>query len=207
MIRIKVGDGVYPVQLSTGALPNVISRTTADVWIKNHGDKIRNIQLSQPLELKLTSDKKSINAEDTMVQVIMTFGDVDIEIPFYVIGSRDQICVIGQLSMGMLGIQPMVKYKVAQVQLERRDYYLEYRYLEPDEFQNLVVCEFDVEKDCEYEMVQRLMKNTNIVDVQFAENDQSTPSTSEASSFIETNKYSSDANDYVSISVMKGKRG
>ncbi|KAL6990380.1 hypothetical protein U1Q18_047761 [Sarracenia purpurea var. burkii] len=51
------------------------------------------------------------------------------------------------------------------------------------------------------------VKNTNIVDVQFAENNQFTPSTSKASSSVETNENSSDVDDYVSVSMTKRKRG
>ncbi|KAL6954543.1 hypothetical protein U1Q18_046822 [Sarracenia purpurea var. burkii] len=51
------------------------------------------------------------------------------------------------------------------------------------------------------------VKNTNIVDVQFAENNQSTPSTSKAPSSVETNENTSDVDDYVSVSMTKRKRG
>ncbi|KAL6951935.1 hypothetical protein U1Q18_046286 [Sarracenia purpurea var. burkii] len=51
------------------------------------------------------------------------------------------------------------------------------------------------------------VKNTNIVDVQFAENNQFTPSTSKASSSVETNENSSDVDDYVSVSMTKSEEG
>lgn len=162
VVPVRIGDEVYATQLDTGALPNVISQATADLWKAAHPRNLRYIRLRRPVNLRLADDKL-IRTEASMMLITMSFADHLMRVPFYVIDSRCHTCIVGRLSMRILGIQPMLDEKVAYIQPKGEKHSTKLKFLDAEEFQNLTVFNCDVDKEHEQAASRKIIKNTSAV--------------------------------------------
>ncbi|KAL6955914.1 hypothetical protein U1Q18_047081 [Sarracenia purpurea var. burkii] len=158
---MTIGDEKIATQLNTGALPNVISHTTAE-WIILH-QRIKPIPLRRPVLLKL-ADGKLIKTLSHIIKFEMKFNQIRVKIPFYVVDSKSPMCIIGRLTMKILAIQPMINEGYAYCAPKWTKKRAVLRFMDPGTYQGVTCIKFEVPKEYEHEAVNQMSVETKAVD-------------------------------------------
>ena len=152
------------MQLDTGALPNVISLFTLERVKRLAPQKVKFIALNRPITLKL-ADNKLINTLEYMVQINLMFADLELKIPFHVIDCKNNVGIIGRLSMKVLGIQPLIKEGYAYCKPPNVLKRATLDFLTPEEYYGqLIVTKIDLPKKFHHEAIINTKKRTKAID-------------------------------------------
>ena len=161
VIPLKKEDQTIAAQLDSGALPNVISRKTAEDLTRLQCTKY--IPLRRNVMLKL-ADGKIVRTMKHVIQAELYFGHIRLKIPFYVIESEQPMCIIGRLSMKVLKIQPVIEGNYAYCAPTGVTKRAMLKFLKPEEYQGATVFKFDTPKEFERETIDMIIADTKAVD-------------------------------------------
>ena len=105
VIPMSIGNVEYPVQIDTGAMPNVMSRETAREIEDVHKGHVSWIKLDRPMVCSVANNQRARTLSHVIVPT-MNFGSHELKIPFYILEECNQTFIIGTRTMKKLGIVP-----------------------------------------------------------------------------------------------------
>ncbi|XP_065216486.1 uncharacterized protein LOC135842781 [Planococcus citri] len=101
------------VQLDSGATPNIMSESCANMLINNYKDKIEFIHLKRVLQCRLANNQ-TVRTWKKAIVVPLKFGKHKIKVPFFVMPGDNKLLLIGSKSLEKLEITTNMKTGTAK---------------------------------------------------------------------------------------------